>query len=258
MKKFLLDNQKTAEKISNFLKQEFKKRNKTKAILGLSGGIDSTVTGLLCQKAGLDLCGVLLPYRKKGLEESKKVAQFLKLAKTRVFIIDIGPAVDAQIKELQKKITLDRADKGNIMARQRMIVQYALARRLNGLVMGTENLSEYYLGYFTLHGDQASDISAINGLFKTQVYDLGKYLGAPPWVLERKPTAGLWKGQTDEGEFGFTYKEADQILYSRFVLNYSKDRLISKQEFAPEAIEKVLARVKATEYKRQEPPKCDL
>lgn len=249
-----LNYKKITKKISNFLKREFKKRKKTKAILGISGGLDSTTTALLCKKAGLDLYGILLPYRKKGLAYSKKATQFLKLPKNRIIYIDIGPAVDAQVKKLQKIMEFDRVDKGNIMARQRMIVQYAIARKVNGLVIGTEDLSEYFLGYFTLHGDQACDISTIANLFKTQVYQLAEYLGAPRWILEKKPSPGLWSGHTAEGELGFSYEDADPILYFYCVKKYSKEKII-KKGFNPKLVNKVLERIKATEFKRQNPPK---
>lgn len=242
------------KEIVKFLKREFKKRNKTKAILGISGGIDSATTAFLCKKAGLDLYGLILPYRERNIGASKVVIEALNLPKSHIMTVDIGPAVDAQIKELSKIIKLDRIDRGNIMARQRMIVQYALARKLGGLVMGTENLSEYYLGYFTLYGDQACDISAISGLWKTQVRELAKYLRIPQQIIEKKPTAGLWPGQTDEGEFGFTYQDADQIMYLSIVKKLSKEKII-KKGFSPKLVNKVLARMKATEYKRQHSPK---
>lgn len=245
--------QKITRKIIDFLKKEFKKRKKSKAILALSGGIDSTVCAFLCQKAGLDLYGIILPYRGKGTE-GEKIAKILNLPKDHIFTIDISPIVDKAIKELQKIIKLDQIDKGNIMSRQRMIIQYALARGLNGLVMGTENLSEYYLGYFTLHGDQACDISPISGLFKTQVYELAKYLGVPQWVIDKAPTAGFWPGQTDEGELGFSYKDADEILYLSIIKKYPKEKII-KKSFNQKLVNKVLARVRATEYKRKAPPK---
>ena len=119
------------------------------------------------------------------------------------------------------------------MARQRMIVQYALARCLKGLVVGTENLSEYYLGYFTLYGDQACDISAISHLWKTQVYQLAAYLQVPEWILKQAPTAGLWPGQTDEGEFGFTYKDADQIKIFN-ALDFKHRPFVRKTKVVPQ------------------------
>ena len=246
--------QKVGNKISQFLKKEFKKRNKKVAILGISGGIDSTLSGFLCKKAGLDLYGIILSYKGKDLKESKMAAEFLKLPKNRIFVVDISPAVNIQIKELQKSVKIDNVDKGNIMARQRMIVQYALARKLNGLVVGTENLSEYYLGYFTLHGDQACDISPISSFFKTQIYEMASIFDFPEWLLKRAPTAGLWQGQTDEKDFGFTYKDADKILYFSIIKKYPIKKLI-KKGFNKKLINKVLRRVKATEYKRQFLPK---
>jgi NAD+ synthase len=241
-------------KIIRFLNEEFRKRKKTKAILGISGGLDSSVVAFLCKKAKLDLFALILPYRKQNIDDSLKIARFLNLPKNRVIIYDIGPVVDSQVKDFSKWIKLDKIDKGNIMARQRMIVQYAFARRLNGLVVGTEDLSEYYLGYFTLHGDQACDISPISGLFKTQVKELARYLKMPNWLLEKKPSPGLWEGQTAENELGFSYEEADPILYLRCLKKYSKERII-KKGFNQKLVNKVLERVRATDYKRESPPK---
>ena len=254
MKELLLNNQKIGRKISNFLRKEFRKRNKTKAILGISGGIDSAICAFLCKKAGLDLHAVILPYQKNSLKDSINIVRALNLPKDHIININIGPLVDTTIKELQKVIKLDKVDRGNIMARQRMIIQYALARRLNGLVIGTENLSEYYLGYFTLYGDQACDISPISGLWKTQVFELAKYLGVPKAILKKEPSAGLWQGQTDEEEFGFTYKDADKIMYLAIIKKYSKQKIIRKG-FNSKLVNKVLERIKSTEYKRQNPPK---
>ena len=120
--------------------------------------------------------------------------------------------------------SIDKVRLGNIMARIRMIIIYDLAKKHNALVAGTENQSEYLLGYFTRFGDQASDFEPIQHLYKTQVYQLAKFLGVPKNIIEKEPTAGLWNGQTDEGEFGFTYQEADQVLY----LYYDKKLKLEK------------------------------
>src|SRR6185437_16551779 len=102
---------------------------------------------------------------------------------------------------------------GNIAARMRMIILFDLAKKHKALVCGTENKSENLLGYFTRFGDQASDIEPIEHLYKTQIIQLAKHLGLPEDVITQAPSAGLWKGQTDEGQFGFTYEEADIVLY---------------------------------------------
>lgn len=256
MEQLILNNKKIANKISAFLKKEFKARKKKVAILALSGGVDSALCAYLCKKADLETYVLILPYKKSG-SDGEKLAQELKIPKSHIIKIDIAPIVDSAVKEIGKFKGLDYVDKGNIMARQRMVVQYALARRVNGLVMGTENLSEYYLGYFTLFGDQVCDISPISGLLKTQVFELARYLGVPKRILEKSPTAGLWGGQTDEGEFGFTYKDADQIIYLSIIKKESKEKII-KKGFNLKLVNKILERVKITEFKRQEPPKLSL
>ena len=136
------------------------------------------------------------------------------------------------------------------MARVRMIILYDLARKLNGLVVGTENLSEYYLGYFTLHGDQAADINPIAGLWKTQVFELAKYFNLPI----REPSADLWKGQTDEKELEFSYEEADPILYLYCVKKINPKKIIKDFDFSADLVYRVLEKVENTEYKREEVP----
>lgn len=256
----LINPEKTTNSIVKFLKDEFSQRSKKKAILGLSGGIDSSVVAFLCQKAGLNLQTALLPYkfdpRKDCIVDSKLVIEALKLSKEQVTLVDIAPAVDAQIKALeQSEFLVDRNDKGNIMARQRMIIFYFLARNLGGLVVGTENLSEYYLGYFTLHGDQAADINPIGGLFKTQVIQLASYLGLPEKILKKAPSAGLWNGQTDEGEMGFNYQEADLILYWAMIKKYPEEKIIRELGFDKNLVKKVLGWAEHYSYKRGEIPK---
>ena len=249
-----IDKQKTLKKIINFLKKEFKKRKKKTAILAVSGGIDSALCAYLCKEADLDFYAVILPYKKSGAE-GEKLAKALGLAKNHIIKIDIASLVDSAQREISKFIKMDQKDKGNIMARERMVIQYALARKLKGLVIGTENLSEYYLGYFTLFGDQACDISPIAGLLKTQVRELAEYISVPQWVLDKVPTAGLWPGQTDEKEFGFTYRDADLVIYYSIIKKQPREELI-KKGLSSKIIDKVLNRVKETGYKREASPKC--
>lgn len=214
------------------------------AIVGVSGGIDSGVVAALCEKAGLKLQKVFIPYGHGKISRDLKGCSFR---------IDITPIVDRQVKEIGKYASLDKIDKGNIMARTRMVIQYALARRLNGLVVGTENLSEYHLGYFTLHGDQACDINPISGFWKTQVMELARYLGLPI----KKPSAGLWPGQTDEKELGFSYEAADPILYLYCVKKIAPEKIIKDFDLKAVLVYKVVERVQNTEYKRSEVPRYE-
>ncbi len=234
MKKTLLsfNEQKAADVIRDFLKKEFREREKTSAVLGISGGLDSATAAFLCRKAGLDLYLIYLPcgnFSKK--EKVVKIAAVLNLPKNRFFEIDIAPFVNAEAKAMEKKIELDKIAVGNIMTRIRMNVLYAFAGKLNGLVVGTGNLSEYLLGYFTRYGDEACDIAPIRGLFKTQIYKLAEFLKVPADIIEQIPSAELWEGQTDEGELGFRYEEADPILEFACVKKYSKEKIMNY--FAP-------------------------
>lgn len=256
MKKTLANYQKISEEIVKFLQGEFKKGHTKKAIVGISGGIDSTVTAYLCKKAGLDLYGVLMPYKKRGLKYAKETIRALDLLPYKIIYLDITSLVDIQIQEIGKVIKLDKISTENILPRQRMIVQYAVAQCLNGLVVGTENLSEYYLGYFTLYGDQAADIYPIIGLWKTQVYQLAKYLNIPQSILRRKPSGDLWPRTSDEKDLGFKYGDADKILYLFLALGKSKQEIIFEYGFSSELVNKVLKRVRITNYKRENAPMC--
>ena len=131
-----------------------------------------------------------------------------------------------------------------------MIVLFDLAKKVNGLVCGTENKSENLLGYFTRFGDQASDIEPIAHLYKTQVYELAKYLKVPEAIIKQSPTAGLWQGQTDEGEFGFTYEEADQVLHLYFDQHQSVEKIEQRGLKNAKAI---IERVKQNGFKHQVP-----
>jgi NAD+ synthase len=123
---------------------------------------------------------------------------------------------------------LDRIRLGNIMARARMVVLFDYSRKLNALVLGTENKTEHFLGYYTRFGDEASDIEPLRNLYKTEVYKLAEYLGVPGAIREAAPTAGLWPGQTDEGQFGFTYEDADEILYGLYDAKLSTQALVDR------------------------------
>jgi len=244
------DYRKISDAITKFLRTEFKKRGKSKAIVGISGGIDSATTAFLCKKANLDLYGLLLPYKKRGLKEAKEVIVALGLPKKRIIYVDITFLIDSQIKTINKVIRLDKVSTGNILPRQRMILQYAVASSVGGIVVGTQNLSEYNLGYFTQYGDQACDICPLAGLWKTQIYQLAKFLKVPESIIRKEPHGDIWPRLTDEIDMGFKYKDADQIMHLFLVKQYSEKKITSEFGFNKELVKRVLNRAKITNYKR--------
>lgn len=217
MHSLAIDPKKETKRIVGFIKETMTTQGFQNVIIASSGGVDSTTSLYLLSRAlsPQQIFLVHLPYFTSHGASVKKITEKLTIPQINVFDISIKPIVD----ETASVLGITQADKvrfGNVMARVRMVVLYDLAKKHHALVCGTENKSEYYLGYFTRFGDQASDFEPIQHVYKTQVYELAKHLGVPQEVIDQKPTAGLWLGQTDEGEFGFTYKEADEVLYLYF------------------------------------------
>lgn len=202
----------TVEKIIEFLQKTFADAGKTKGIVAVSGGIDSAVSLTLLTRAigAENVYPLMLPYADQSTEDSQSVIEFNKIPSQNWQTIDIQPIVKGA--ELAVGQASDQLRKGNIMARARMIVVYDVAKRLDALVCGTENKSEMYLGYFTRFGDEASDIEPIQHLFKTEVRAVAAHLDIPTAIQTKAPSAGLWQGQTDEKEMGFTYEDADKVL----------------------------------------------
>jgi NAD+ synthase len=208
--------QQEKDKIVSFLKKTFSEQKIENAVIGLSGGIDSTTAFFLLKETlpAKNIHVAHLYYFQPVFAEVEKTVRQAGIPVENIHLLSIKEAVDQVIK--LQSIEKDEKGKvriGNISARMRMIILFDLAKKYNALVCGTENKTEMLLSYFTRYGDQASDIEPIEHLYKTQVYALAKQLGVPEILIDQKPTAGLWQGQTDEGEFGFSYKEADQVLF---------------------------------------------
>jgi NAD+ synthase len=240
------------EKTVEFIRNQLTEAGFENIIVGLSGGIDSSVTAALCVKAmGKEhVFGVMLPYRKShpdSLEHAKEVAEYLGIDYR---IVDISPMIDAYFQTYENDA--DHLRKGNRMARERMCVLYDLSAKHNALVAGTGNLSELMIGYFTQYGDGACAFETIGNLYKTEVFEVGRILGLPESVITKNPTADLWEGQTDEEEMGITYKELDEILYQILELRKADEDLF--KQFSQEKIEKVKRMVKISEFKRNMPP----
>jgi len=202
-----------AEKIIRFIKEVFKQQGFTKAIVAVSGGVDSATSLMLTVKAlgAANVYAIQLPYKKhQSLELPNLIIETAKIPQNQRIIISIGRAVDKLAVKLNAK--KDKIRLGNIMVRVRMICIFDQAKKLKALVVGTANKSEKILGYFTRFGDEASDLEPISHLYKTEVMALAKQLGVPEAVIRAVPTAGLWPGQTDEAELGMTYELIDQML----------------------------------------------
>lgn len=241
------------QRIVSFLKETFEKQGRHKAVIGLSGGIDSTTSFFLLKEVLPlnDIIVVHLFYESPVFSHVTQILDEQTMPKENIYVLSIKEPVDAVANILQLDDDEDeKIRRGNIAARMRMIMLYDLAKKQNAMVVGTENKSENLLGYFTRFGDQASDIEPIEHLYKTQIFQLAKHLGIPDSIIKQNPTAGLWEGQTDEGEFGFTYKEADQVLYLATEVNLSLEEIQAK---GFENAEKILRWKQRNSFKHDTP-----
>jgi len=251
-----IDPIKTTAALVNFLGQAFKQAGFSRAVIGLSGGLDSGVACTLTVRAlgAESVYPILLPHGALNSAEvldAMSVVEWLQIPLSRVTRIDIQPTVNELIRGL-KDPGIDNVRRGNLMARVRMSILFDQAKKRQALVVGTENKSEHLLGYFTRFGDAASDLEPLAGLYKTQVRELGKHLGLPEKILTKIPSAGLWQGQTDEGELGFRYAEADQILFLLFEQKKSPEEVVTAG-FSREVVDKVKAQADKNAFKHHLP-----
>ena len=188
-----------------------------------------------------------LPYENTYEDEFLPIFDYLQLKNGQFKVQSIKSMVDGVTSQL--KIN-DPFRTGNVMARMRMITAFDYAKKLNALVCGTENRTEHLLGYFTRFGDEASDIEPIQHIYKSHIFELGAYLGVPNNIIDAKPTAGLWEGQTDESEFGFSYKQADEVL-SRFFDEKKTGEEIEREGFLN--AKKIIEFSKKNEFKHEVP-----
>lgn len=261
-----LDIPETAERMITFLKQTVTGAGFSHVVVAVSGGIDSS-TAVTLATAALgpeSIFALSLPYRDWHTEaelRTRKLLRQLQIPASHIRETDIAPMVDAFIRAVELphhteniflSDDLTNVRLGNIMARVRMITLFDYAKQRSALVLGTENKSEHYLGYYTRFGDEASDIEPLRNLYKTEVYQLAEHLGIPQEIRDAVPTAGLWHGQTDEGQFGFTYKTADEILYGLYEAKRSPQELIESGQDA-KAIDLVQAWVAQMAFKHTLP-----
>lgn len=228
---------------------------KSSGIIGVSGGVDSAVTAFLTVRAlGPEkvYCYVLPSNAtpKEDIEDALEVIKRLKLPKDHWEIIHIENIVKS-FEEVLGKLT--RIERGNMMARIRMIILHQRAYRHNGLVIGTGDKSELLIGYYTKYGDGGVDILPIGGLYKTHVRQLAYYLGVPERIAKKPSSPRLWPGQTAEGELGVGYDIIDPILYYRFEEWLPEEEIARKLNISENVVRNILERVKRTQHKRLPP-----
>ncbi|HEX2779255.1 MAG TPA: NAD+ synthase [Gemmatimonadaceae bacterium] len=240
----------TTEWLLHFIRQETAARQFRKAIVGVSGGVDSAVTAFLAARAlgPENVIGVRMPYRtssRESLEHGQLVIDALGIEGRTV---DISPAVDGYLSTTPDA---DPTRRGNVMARVRMITIFDLSARDAAMPLGTGNKTERLFGYFTWHADDSPPVNPLGDLFKTQVWALARHLGVPAPIVDKAPSADLVAGQTDEGDFGISYEKADRIL-NHILAGYAPPEIVARG-FAPAEVEVVRKRVAGTHWKRKLP-----
>ena len=201
-----------APAVADFIRKSAASAGCSGAVIGLSGGLDSAVAAKLTADAlGYDnvLC-VFMPYGKASVKDRDVCSDMCGLWGIELKVIDITSSVDTFLSSVSGDQT--PVDIGNAAARCRMAILYNIARRNGRIVVGTSNLSERMMGYFTKYGDGACDISPLAGLYKTQVRQLASFIGVPCDIISKPPSAGFWEGQTDEEEMGISYTDLDKVL----------------------------------------------
>lgn len=238
--------------LTKFIREELTKFGYKKGILGLSGGLDSSVCACLAVRAlgRKNVIILIMPYQETFGRDEQHAKDLAKNLGVKSHIIDISPMVDAYYA----KHPIDsRILKGNKMARERMSILYDYSEREKALILGTSNKTELLLGYGTIHGDMSCAINPLGDLYKTQIRQLARFMKIPDKILKKKPTAGLWAGQTDEDELGLSYTRIDRILYHLVDLKKSKKETIA-EGFSKNEIEKIIELIKKSEFKRHLPP----
>jgi NAD+ synthase len=238
--------------LTGFIRTEITRAGFARAVIGLSGGVDSALSCALGAEAlgPQNVLAVRLPYKMSApdsLEDARITAEHLGV---QLDTIEITPLVEPLI---QREPNMSNTRKGNLLARARMMVLYDQSEASKGLVVGTSNKTEILLGYTTLWGDMAAALNPLGDLYKTQLRQLAQDMGLPRTVLEKPPSADLWIGQTDEGELGLKYDEVDRLLYLLVDKRYSPADCI-EAGFDAGYVEKVMTRVRRSQFKRLMPP----
>ena len=238
--------------IKDFVGGQLRQAGFDRAVLGLSGGIDSALVAYLVAEAiGAErlLC-VLMPYRTSSPASQDDADEVVGLLGCQSELVEITPMVDDFYGPHSDASTLRQ---GNFMARMRMSVLYDRSVTWGGLVVGTGNKTESLIGYTTIFGDSACAFNPVGDLYKSQVRQLAAAIGVPDRIIRKAPSADLWPGQTDEAEAGFSYPELDRLLFWRIDKRRSVDEVVA-MGFSRELVERIDQMVAGAEFKRQVPP----
>jgi NAD+ synthase len=248
--------------IAAFIRGQLSQAGFERAVLGLSGGVDSAVVACLVAEAigPEQLLAVLMPYRTSSPASRTDAEEVVRRLGCESRLVDISPVVDAYFGRDgvpgsggMEALEASPLRRGNLAARARMLVLYDQSVVFGGLVVGTGNKTEGLIGYTTVYGDSACAFNPIGDLYKSQVRQLAVALGVPEAIIRKAPSADLWPGQTDEGEAGFTYHELDRLLYWMIDKRRSDDELVA-EGFDGDTIERTKRMVAGSEFKRQVPP----
>ncbi|MEO8510202.1 MAG: NAD+ synthase [Chloroflexota bacterium] len=238
--------------ITGFIGGQLEQTGFGRVVLGLSGGVDSAAVAYLCARAigPENVLAIRMPYRTSSEASETDALAVVEDLGCPTELVEITPMVDPMLERMPDA---DNVRRGNVMARQRMIVLFDRSAREEALVAGTSNKTEALLGYGTLHGDMACAFAPIGDLYKSQLRDVARFLGVPERILGKPPSADLWPGQTDEGELGATYADLDRALYALVDRRWTVDRCVAAG-LDRRLVESVERRVARMEFKRQTPP----
>jgi NAD+ synthase len=249
-----IDAARAVEVITGFIRSQLAQTGFSRLVVGLSGGVDSATSAFLAARAaGPDnLLAVRMPYRTSTSESEADALTVVEALGCQTELVDISPMVEPMLALIPAGDG-GRVRRGNVMARQRMIVLYDRSAAFDALVLGTSNKTEALLGYGTLHGDMAAALQPIGDLYKSQLRAVAECLGVPERILAKAPSADLWPGQTDEGELGATYDDLDRVLFALVDRRWTQDRCV-RAGLDPSLVERMARTVARMEYKRQLAP----
>ena len=250
-----LDFEQLLQKLTSFLVLEIGKTGLKKAVLGLSGGLDSALVASLAAKAlgKENVTGILMPYRTSSAKSTEDALKVVENTGINSLKIEISAVVDAFAANNMTNPDFSRKGRlGNIMARTRMMTLFDFSAANGAIVLGTGNKSEIELGYFTMFGDGASAINPIGSIYKTDIFEFARYLGLPASVIEKAPSADLFEGQTDEGEIGYSYQAMDPVIHAISDLGMSEEEII-RNGFDEKLVRFVKKRINSMCYKRNVP-----